>query len=49
MVALVDDAPAGAVILVPSPGHPLDAEGLRVLRLVRHELAIAFRGAGPGA
>ncbi len=45
-VGLVDDAPAGLFVLVPPTPGALDPEGLRVLRLARHELAIAFRSAG---
>ncbi|HEV7666809.1 MAG TPA: hypothetical protein VGQ62_24965 [Chloroflexota bacterium] len=35
----------GLLALWPASGSPLDLDGVRVVQLSRHELAIAFRGA----
>jgi signal transduction histidine kinase len=44
-VILVEGRPTGVVGVVPSAGLELDREGVRVLELARHELAVAFRNA----
>lgn len=44
-VTLVEGRPTGVVGVVPSAGGKLDREGVRVLELARHELAVAFRNA----
>ena len=48
-VILVEGRPTGIVGVVPSvaseTGRELDREGVRVLELARHELAVAFRNA----
>lgn len=44
-VILVEGRPTGVVGVVPSVGRQLDREGVRVLELARHELAVAFRNA----
>jgi signal transduction histidine kinase len=44
-VILVEGRPTGVVGVVPSAGVELDREGVRVLELARHELAVAFRNA----
>jgi signal transduction histidine kinase len=43
-LTLADDRPAAVLCLLPGT-DPLDDEGLRVLQLSRHELAVALRGA----
>jgi signal transduction histidine kinase len=45
VIALGEEPPEGCLVLWPSHDSPLDADGLRVLQLSRHELALAFRGA----
>jgi PAS domain S-box-containing protein len=45
IVPLGDEPPDGVLALWPSSTSPLDREGLRVVQLSRHELAVAFRGA----
>jgi PAS domain S-box-containing protein len=42
---LGDEPPDGLLALWPAPASPLDPEGLRVVQLTRHELAVAFRSA----
>ena len=42
---LGEEPPEGLLVLWPASGSPLDPEGLRVVQLSRHELAVAFRGA----
>jgi PAS domain S-box-containing protein len=42
---LGEEPPEGLLALWPASGSTLDAEGLRVVQLSRHELAVAFRGA----
>ncbi len=44
-LTLSDDRPAAVVCLVAQPDRALEEEGLRVLQLARHELAVALRGA----
>jgi PAS domain S-box-containing protein len=45
VIPLGDDPPEGLLALWPASGSPLDSDGLRVLQLSRHELALALRGA----
>jgi len=45
VLTLADDRPAAVICLVPGTGRALGDEGLRVLQLSRHELAVALRGA----
>jgi PAS domain S-box-containing protein len=45
LVALGDEPPDGVIGLWPDTGASLDREGLRVVQLSRHELAVSFRGA----
>jgi PAS domain S-box-containing protein len=42
---LGEEPPEGLLALWPATGSSLDPEGLRVVQLSRHELAVAFRGA----
>lgn len=44
-LTLADDRPAAVLCLLPNGSGVLDEEGLRVLQLSRHELAVALRGA----
>ena len=46
VVPLGDDRPDGVLVLWPNGESGLDRDGLRVVQLSRHELALAFRGAG---
>ena len=45
VVVLAEDRPLGVVAVTVRPGSEPDAEGIRVLQLTRHELAVAFRSA----
>jgi signal transduction histidine kinase len=45
LVVLGDEPPATLLALRLPPGGELDADGLRVAQLARHELAVAFGGA----
>ena len=45
LVVLGEEPPATIVALRVPPGRALDADGLRVAQLARHELAVAFGGA----
>jgi two-component system phosphate regulon sensor histidine kinase PhoR len=45
VVPLGDEPPDGLLVLWPNSTSSLDREGLRVVQLSRHELAVAFRGA----
>src|SRR5437879_1419679 len=45
LLPLGDDLPDGVLALWRDKGAPLDGDGLRVVQLSRHELAVAFRGA----
>jgi signal transduction histidine kinase len=45
LIVLGDEPPGAIVGLVVPPGGALDADGLRVAQLARHELAVAFAGA----
>ena len=45
IIVLGEEPPAAILGLRPRPGGDLDADGLRVAQLARHELAVAFRGA----
>jgi PAS domain S-box-containing protein len=45
VVPLGGEPPDGLLVLWPSDSSSLDREGLRVVQLSRHELAVAFRGA----
>jgi signal transduction histidine kinase len=45
VLTLADDRPAAVICLLPGAGRALEDEGLRVLQLSRHELAVALRGA----
>ena len=45
LLPLGDDLPDGVLALWRDKGVPLDGDGLRVVQLSRHELAVAFRGA----
>lgn len=45
LVVLGDEPPATVVALRTPLDRPLDADGLRVAQLARHELAVAFGGA----
>jgi len=40
-----EEPPEGLLALWPANGSPLDPDGVRVVQLSRHELAVAFRGA----
>ena len=46
LLILADDRVVGVLFIRSEEGRPLDDEGLRVVRLARHELAVAFRSAG---
>ena len=46
LLSLSDDRVVGVLLIRSEPGRPLDDEGVRVVRLARHELAVAFRSAG---
>jgi PAS domain S-box-containing protein len=45
LVALSEEPPRTAIALWPRPGGALDDEGVRVVQLARHELAVALGGA----
>jgi two-component system phosphate regulon sensor histidine kinase PhoR len=45
VVILAEDRPIGVVAVTVGPGFAADPEGIRVLQLARHELAVAFRSA----
>jgi PAS domain S-box-containing protein len=45
IVALGDEPADGIIAIWPTAASALDREGLRVVQLSRHELAVAFRGA----
>jgi len=45
LITLVDDRVAGVMLIRSGRSTPLDDEGIRVVRLARHELAVAFRSA----
>ena len=45
VLTLADDRPAAVICLLPRAGRALEDEGLRVLQLSRHDLAVALRGA----
>ncbi|HET6316564.1 MAG TPA: PAS domain-containing protein, partial [Chloroflexota bacterium] len=45
LLPLGEEPPEGLLALWPPQGLQLDADGLRVVQLSRHELAVAFRGA----
>ncbi len=45
ILPLGEEPPEGLLALWPTNGAPLDADGVRVVQLSRHELAVAFRGA----
>jgi two-component system phosphate regulon sensor histidine kinase PhoR len=45
LLPLGDDLPEGFLSLWPATGSHLDPDGVRVVQLSRHELAVAFRGA----
>jgi PAS domain S-box-containing protein len=44
IVVLAEDPPA-AVLAFRAAGHEIDADGVRIAQLARHELAVAFAGA----
>jgi two-component system phosphate regulon sensor histidine kinase PhoR len=44
-VILAEDRPVGVVAVTVAQGFEADPEGIRVLQLTRHELAVAFRSA----
>jgi PAS domain S-box-containing protein len=45
LLPLGEEPPEGLLLLWPAAGAPLDPDGVRVVQLSRHELAVAFRGA----
>src|SRR5205823_9645188 len=45
LLPLGEEPPEGFLALWPQTGSPLDPDGVRVVQLSRHELAVAFRGA----
>ena len=45
LLPLGEEPPEGLLALWPADGASLDPDGLRVVQLSRHELAVAFRGA----
>jgi two-component system phosphate regulon sensor histidine kinase PhoR len=45
LLPLGEEPPEGLLALWPADGVPLDPDGVRVVQLSRHELAVAFRGA----
>src|SRR4029079_8786337 len=45
LLSLSDDRTAGLLLIRQLRDRELDAEGLRVIQLTRHELAVAFRRA----
>lgn len=45
LLPLGQDPPQGDLLLWPATGTQLDPDGLRVVQLSRHELAVAFRSA----
>src|SRR6266508_3468385 len=45
LLPLGEEPPEGFLALWPPEGSQLDPDGLRVVQLSRHELAVAFRGA----
>jgi hypothetical protein len=45
LLPLGDELPEGSLLLWSDTGAQLDPDGVRVVQLSRHELAVAFRGA----
>src|SRR4029453_4244352 len=45
LLVLAEEPPAAVIALTVAPDDTLDADGLRVAQLARHELAVAFAGA----
>ena len=46
LFSLADDRLVGLIAIRAESSVPLDDEGVRVVKLARHELAVAFRSAG---
>src|SRR5207249_4360294 len=45
VVVLAEDPPAAVLAFQAAPGQEIDADGVRIAQLARHELAVAFAGA----